>query len=112
MAITLKKAKQELTKKRNAPLTADELSTIGMVESEIDKKITDDFDGTSPILISIKEKTVFGNNSKHRVEIMVRELEKRYKKAGWKTDILYEIGAINDDDELIDLSLSVKDENK
>ncbi len=112
MAITLKKAKQELVKKMNAPLTAEELIIISNVENETDNKITSSFDGYSSINVSIKENSSFSDQQKHRVEMMVKELEKRYKKAGWDTQILHEADSINNGTEISKLVLSVKNENK
>lgn len=91
MAKQYKEVKDKLEK---TPLTQEELIIIDTVESYIDGIISKKFDGGSisielPIVnfsynISVTEQR---NIPEFRRHLMQKELEKRYKKAGWKTSI-------------------------
>jgi hypothetical protein len=94
MAIKYKAISDKIKK---GALTETELSVIEYVEKLIDQKIETSFDGNDVSIdlglanfsynkeINPKTYTIPGI----RKELMFKELEKRYRNAGWKATIVY-----------------------
>lgn len=94
MAIKYKEVKDKIEK---TPLTESELSIIKEAEDLIDFKIKREFKGGD---ISIELGTVNfnyktncnklpGNIPDFRKQLMFKELERRFKAAGWKCVVMY-----------------------
>lgn len=99
MAINYKEIKEKLER---APLTPEEINLINEAEEYIDGEIVKNFGGSTygEIFVELqipnfsyspKQKKAL--NLKHtRATLMQKELEARYKKAGWKITISYDDG--------------------
>ena len=90
MAVKIKELKDKIFK---SPFTDEELTQIDKIEKWIDEKLKKDYNGDEVyILLSIAEFKYdpIANISDYaynpRKQIMKKELEKRYKSAGWKID--------------------------
>jgi hypothetical protein len=95
MAIEFKKLDNEI---RNSPLSEEELSQISLVEKHIDRIILEEYKGdkvrielndvnfSKDIDPDYQNRTEWKRNNRAgpRQVLMMRELESRYKKAGWK----------------------------
>lgn len=96
MALQYKKVKDAIEK---APLTSEELKLIDSVEKFIDTEINTKFKGDE-IFIDLtiahfnydmaNHKSI--NLAEVRKNLMRKELEKRYKEAGWKVRLQFDDG--------------------
>ena len=94
MAIKYKEVKDKIEK---TPLTESELSIIKEVEDLIDNKIKKDFNGGEiSIELGTANFTYIQNWNKSpenipdfRKQLMFKELERRFKAAGWKCVVMY-----------------------
>ena len=99
MAIKYKEIATKHKKIQEAPLTEEEINYVDKIESYIDDKITSSFNNDKvsiDLLIASFEWNPFTKDTrtieyKRRVK-MQQELEKRYKKAGWKIKIVLDEG--------------------
>lgn len=94
MAVKYNAVKEKL---ENAPLNERELEVITHIETYIDKKIVDDFNGGylsfgTEVLDfrwnpdNPREYYAYGNIKSTRKSIMTTELKKRFEDAGWEWD--------------------------
>ncbi len=94
MARRFKEAKDKLN---NEPLSTKELSIVAEIEGYIDKEIFTKFNGDSVSIDLVIANFVYNPISKQtnellepRRNLMRKELDKRYKLAGWKVKVVYD----------------------
>ena len=97
MAVNYKDLKE---KSKNSPLTSTELSIIDEVEKYIDKEIYRQYKSSGDqiyidlcyVNFSYKPGGAIQNLGYDRTSLMRKELEGRYKKAGWKMNVKMDDG--------------------
>ena len=99
MAIKYKELK---TKLKTEPLTEEELTLIQETEDYIDSEIEKQFAKSTygevyiellyPTFVYSKERGALMDSNSYRRSLMRNELEKRYKKAGWKIEVKLDDG--------------------
>ncbi len=99
MTINLKDIKSKL---KNEPLTEGELSLVRATEEYVDSEILSQYGNSTLSDVSIDLRitsfkytpnfTKFIYTKEPRKLLMQKELERRYKNAGWKIDIKYDDG--------------------
>lgn len=99
MAIKYKELK---TKLETEPLTQEELTLIQEAEDYIDSEIKEQFprstygevhiDLSYPNFTYSKKRGALMDSNSYRRSLMRKELEKRYKKAGWKIEVRLDDG--------------------
>lgn len=97
MAIRFKEMKEQL---ETAPLTTEELSAIKEVEDYVDSEIKKQFGNTYGVSIDLNIAdfsynigiTKQLNFKQARKKLMQKELERRYKAAGWSIKTSYDDG--------------------
>ncbi len=96
MAIEYKKLKDEVEK---APLSQEEFQIIESAEKYIDSEIKKQFKGYEVFIDLTIASFSYNMSTKKQIELpnarkklMQKELEQRYKKAGWKIRIEFDDG--------------------
>jgi len=99
MAIKYKELKTNL---KTEPLTEEELTLIQEAEDYIDSEIEKQFAKSTygevyiellyPTFVYSKERGALMDSNSYRRSLMRNELEKRYKKAGWKIEVKLDDG--------------------
>lgn len=101
MAIERSKIRNKFKAAKNAPFTEQELKYIAEAEQYIDAELEKNFDSNSGTHIdltiarfsySMITKKTIDDVKPYRKEAMTRELERRYKAAGWRITYHYDDG--------------------
>lgn len=93
MAIKRSKIRDKFKVAKNAPFTKQELKYIAEAEQYIDEKLEKEFDSSFGTHINLTiarfdysplTKTTIEDVKSYRKDAMAKELERRYKSAGWR----------------------------